>query len=227
MKEQGWIRLHRKIRENWIWQDPRFKWWLDLLLEANHEGREFNIGNMIIRCERGQTAHSLRGWASRWGVSKSAARAFLILLKNAHMIMLESRTKTTLITISNYDLYQASAHDKSTITKRSRNDMKTHRDPNNNDLKNEKNTSVDSEFDLWWKDYPRQVAKQDALKAWQKAKDKPPVSEMIEILKKQCDQEQWQKENGKFIPYPATYLNKGRWEDEIEPHNLNKPKFVM
>jgi hypothetical protein len=26
--------------------------------------------------------------------------------------------------------------------------------------------------------------------------------------------EQWQKEGGQFIPYPATFLNQRRWEDE-------------
>lgn len=27
--------------------------------------------------------------------------------------------------------------------------------------------------------------------------------------------EQWKKDNGKFIPYPATWLNQERWTDEI------------
>ena len=26
----------------------------------------------------------------------------------------------------------------------------------------------------------------------------------------------WTKDNGQFIPYPTTYLNQRRWEDEIE-----------
>ncbi|HZP33038.1 MAG TPA: hypothetical protein VFB23_06695, partial [Candidatus Acidoferrales bacterium] len=27
--------------------------------------------------------------------------------------------------------------------------------------------------------------------------------------------EQWQKEGGKYIPYPSRFLNGRRWEDEI------------
>ncbi len=27
----------------------------------------------------------------------------------------------------------------------------------------------------------------------------------------------WRKDNGKFIPYPATWLNAKGWEDEYEP----------
>ena len=27
----GWIKLHRKIIEHWIWKDPeKLKWWLDM-----------------------------------------------------------------------------------------------------------------------------------------------------------------------------------------------------
>ena len=26
---------------------------------------------------------------------------------------------------------------------------------------------------------------------------------------------QWQKDNGQYIPNPATWLNQGRWEDEL------------
>ena len=44
----------------------------------------------------------------------------------------------------------------------------------------------------------------------------PPLEEMIEALLKQRDSETWTKEGGKYIPYPATYLNGRRREDEVE-----------
>ena len=33
--------------------------------------------------------------------------------------------------------------------------------------------------------------------------------------------EQWQKEGGRFIPNPTTWLNQGRWDDEYEEVALN------
>lgn len=34
-------------------------------------------------------------------------------------------------------------------------------------------------------------------------------------LAEQKASEEWQREGGKFIPYPATWLRGGRWEDEV------------
>ena len=34
--------------------------------------------------------------------------------------------------------------------------------------------------------------------------------------------EQWNRENGRFIPYPATWLHAQGWEDELEPQNKAK-----
>ena len=230
MKEQGWIRLHRKIRENWIWQDPlRLKWWMDILLEANHEDHSVLIGNTLYMCKRGQTIKSLTTWSKRWGVDRSTVRRFLNLLQKDSMVFIETNTQTTQLTICAYDQYQVSRHTDETQMKHqwTSNETLMHINNNGYNENNEKNSTTDSNFDLWWKEYPKKVGKKAALKAWQKAKDKPQVSKMIEILEKQRNQEQWQRENGKYIPNPETYLNQGRWEDEIESHNLNKPKFVM
>ena len=39
------------------------------------------------------------------------------------------------------------------------------------------------------------------------------ILKAIEVAKQS---EQWQKENGKFIPFPATWLDSERWLDESE-----------
>jgi hypothetical protein len=76
-------------------------------------------------------------------------------------------------------------------------------------------------FAMFWKQYPRKVAKGDAVKAFTK------------LIKKQVDVEAfmrttlaslewwkqqpgWTKDNGKFIPYPASWLNGGHWEDIVD-----------
>ena len=38
---------------------------------------------------------------------------------------------------------------------------------------------------------------------------------MIAAIAEQEKSEQWQKEGGQFVPNPATWLNQGRWDDEI------------
>jgi len=108
----GWISIHRKIKDHWIWNDPvKFQWWIDILLDVNHQGRKVNIGNKLFLCERGQTIRSLIGWAERWGISKDSARTFLQLLEKDKMITHENLIKTTRITVCNYNKYQKRTHD--------------------------------------------------------------------------------------------------------------------
>ena len=84
-----------------------------------------------------------------------------------------------------------------------------------------------SAFDAFWKSYPRKVGKKAAEKAWLRARDKPALEVILAALdvQKKCDQ--WTKEGGQFIPYPATWLNQGRWNDEppeVLPQDAAKPK---
>ena len=84
--------------------------------------------------------------------------------------------------------------------------------------------SPNPEFEQFWKLYPRKTGKKDALKAFEKAKDKPPLPELIAALQRASRSEQWTKDNGQYIPNPATWLNQGRWEDQpIE----QKPSTMM
>jgi len=78
---------------------------------------------------------------------------------------------------------------------------------------NKCSTSVD--FDMFWKAYPRKVAKKDAARAFAKAKDRPPIDDLIAEVELQCKSEEWRKDGGRYIPHPATWLNRGGWEDEV------------
>jgi hypothetical protein len=70
------------------------------------------------------------------------------------------------------------------------------------------------EFELFWSAYPKKVGKKDALRAWEKAKDRPLVVDIIQAIDKAKKSPQWMKENGQFIPNPSTWINQGRWDDE-------------
>ena len=39
---------------------------------------------------------------------------------------------------------------------------------------------------------------------------------LLDALDKQVRSPQWKKDNGEFIPHPATWLNGKRWEDEVQ-----------
>lgn len=74
---------------------------------------------------------------------------------------------------------------------------------------------VDSDFETFWKEYPRKAAKGSALKAWAKTKDiRPGLPELLEIIAFWKTREAWTKDGGRFIPHPASWLNGQRWEDD-------------
>ena len=91
-----------------------------------------------------------------------------------------------------------------------------------NKIKN-KNKSIDKDidintldgFDAFWAAYPRKTGKGEARKAWAKIKPNAElIQQILDAVKWQSQSDQWQKDNGQFIPHPATWLNQQRWEDE-------------
>jgi len=71
-------------------------------------------------------------------------------------------------------------------------------------------------FDDFWAAYPRKTGKEAARKAFKKL-DKEVYPLLVPAVERQKRSRQWQEENGRFIPNPSTWLNQGRWEDEVEP----------
>lgn len=72
-------------------------------------------------------------------------------------------------------------------------------------------------FDDFWTAYPKKRAKDDAFKAFAKRKpDAALLARMLLAIEAQKRSEDWLKDGGKWIPYPATWLNDGRWQDEVD-----------
>lgn len=71
---------------------------------------------------------------------------------------------------------------------------------------------LENYFEDFWYKYPKKVGKEAARKAWNKAN--PDIIKVIDAINWQRETKQWQAEDGKYIPNPATYLNQGRWMDE-------------
>lgn len=81
-----------------------------------------------------------------------------------------------------------------------------------------------TEFDLFWNLYPEKNGKAEALDRWNKLNGERPVIEVIlAAIQNQID---WRKNAavGEFIPHwknPATWLNKGCWDDVVKTTNKN------
>ena len=82
------------------------------------------------------------------------------------------------------------------------------------------NPIPNKDFDRFWEAYPKKKSKPLALKAW--LKHKPDIDVVIKSLTifKKCDQ--WTKNKGEFIPYPASWLNAEGWNDEVSTKAVKK-----
>jgi len=67
-------------------------------------------------------------------------------------------------------------------------------------------------FSEFWKAYPRKIAKKAAQRAW-KTLSEVSLETILAAVEAQKKTKQWQEK--RFIPYPATWLNRGSWEDEV------------
>jgi len=85
-------------------------------------------------------------------------------------------------------------------------------DATHNPIPNTHNKEYIDRFDVFWKQYPRKVAKPNALKSWLKIKpDDVVLKKMLDAI----NQQQLPSKEIQFVPHPATWLNAKRWEDEV------------
>lgn len=160
-QQQGWISLHRKLLDNWTAKDRPYNFlsaWIYLLLRANHEPNKIPFKDEIITVERGQFVTSARILALQFGWSRSKVVRFLTLLESDSMIERKADTKSTHITILNYDSYQDARTTKEPQKshKRATKEPRADTDNNDNNINNENKKSPDEEiFDLWRKTFGR------------------------------------------------------------------------
>ena len=108
MADKGWIKLYRKVRENWIWENPEyFKAWVDILLMANHEDKQILFNGHVITIRKGQKLTSLSKLAERWNWSRNRVDRYLRLLSEAEMVTASRTPNGTLLTVEKYGFYQA------------------------------------------------------------------------------------------------------------------------
>ena len=110
----GWIKLHRQIRDSAIWEsnepfDARSAW-IDMLLSANHEEKEIYIGGEFKVIREGQFHTSQVKLAEKWRWKRDKVESFLKSLIKNGMITCETgksgASRGTTVTIVKYAFFQ-------------------------------------------------------------------------------------------------------------------------
>ena len=77
-----------------------------------------------------------------------------------------------------------------------------------------------AEFERFWEAYPRKVGKYDAYKAFEAAGINGELNTVIAKITLSSKTRDWTKNEGQYIPHPATWLHRRGWEDEIQESQL-------
>jgi len=83
-----------------------------------------------------------------------------------------------------------------------------------------------AKFIDWYQLYPKKMARKDAEKAWNKLSDDE-QDQAMEALPNHIKYWQLKNTEKEFIPYPASWLNGYRFEDELDltPKEIRKPQI--
>lgn len=111
-KNKGYILLSRSLQDNWIWNDvepfDHRSAWVDLIMMANHEDRKIGDHGSYRTIRRGQLKTSIDKLQVRWRWSEGKVKRFLNNLIRDGMVLTDSSTRGTIITLVNYGVYQDS-----------------------------------------------------------------------------------------------------------------------
>lgn len=104
----GFVLVHRQLLENPAFRTQgeamAFAW---LILRASWKPAEVRYKGHVIQLKRGQLALSVRDFAGHFDRSKDWANRFLSRLRERAMIATDSGSGVLIITLCNYDKYQA------------------------------------------------------------------------------------------------------------------------
>lgn len=246
MPQQGWVKLHRKICNSFVWTNAdQLKLWLLILMKASHDNHRFLFNGKQVDVSSGQlvTGRDALAFEFNDGVSRDhrvVARTLWRWVKQFEkekMLSIKSTAKYSVITVINYGLYQESDHQVSIDCPSSVHQVSTYKN-----LKNEENintraaSTLESDFEKLWKLYPKKIGKKAALAAYKRAmkrKKNPTTNKQIQdgivAYKRIIANSGTDKQ---FIKDGSTFFNQEAWNDYLEvireeqdDHEARKPKF--
>lgn len=159
---------------------------------------------------------SIKALSAELKMSTKSVRTAVNHLKTTNEVAIKTTPNYSLFTVNNYDMYQGVANTSANEGQTSGKQVANEGQQSKKARKQEsKNNNTLRHFESFWSSYPKKVGKQDALKRWNAIKPNDElvskILQAVEIQKKGAD---WKKENGRYIPNPATWLNRGDWDNE-------------
>lgn len=113
---QGWIKLHRKIRNNPIFNDPQLlRLWIICLTEASHKEHEQIVGKQVIKLQPGEFVTGRFAIMEMYNnglkdgdkiKGQSTVYRWLEFLEKAGFLNIKKNNKFSIVTIDKWGVYQ-------------------------------------------------------------------------------------------------------------------------
>ena len=142
----GWVKLHRKILESHIFDNPDvFRLWCYLILSANHREVRIMIGLQTVHVLPGQMLTGRRKLAEKLKIKETTLERYLKVLESGQQIGQQTFKNFRLITITNWTEYQENGQEigQQTDNARTTNGQRADTNKNEKNEKNEKKVSLD------------------------------------------------------------------------------------
>ncbi len=241
MAMDGWVRLHRQSMESRVYQDDAmWKLWCECKMRAAYCDRFVVVrvgrGTKTIELKRGQFIFGRNQWAQRLNQKPSSIGRRMKTLAEWGNVSIQLGSHFSIVTVCNYETYNPLPGDDEQPTEEHVDSIRTaygqHTDTKKKDKKFKKGKkekkqeepSADIAFDEFWQATIKgnKTSRPDARKAWDKAVD---LIHAVRIGTSVAEARSWllerwvtynasPKANGEFNPHPATWLNKGRYDDD-------------
>ncbi|WP_238162440.1 hypothetical protein [Cohnella sp. AR92] len=156
---EGWIKLHRKIRANPIFNDIELlRLWMICLLEATHKERDQLVGRQVVRLMPGEFVTGRFSLQSMYnnGLSREQQKSpttvwrWLETLENGEFLSIKSSNKFSVVSILNWHKYQndEQQNEQQVSNKRAASEQQVSTNKNVKNYKNEKNDVTTAGDDL-------------------------------------------------------------------------------
>jgi len=216
MTEVGYVKIYRSLQRKGYYHNSKYvHLWVYLLMKASYQETEYLFNNNIEHLDPGQFIIGRKTIAKETGIKETTIERILSCFESEHQIGQQTNNKFRIITILNWDMYQVAGQQNGQQIDSQRTASGQPADTIKKDKK-EKNKTYTSDFLLFWEEYPKRTGKDAAWLSWQKRNgSRPPIDKIISSIKEQKTTDQWIKDGGQYIPNPATWINQGRWDDEV------------
>lgn len=234
----GYFKLYRELLNKPIWLNSSNEQrviLITLLAMANWKETEWDYYGEKIKLNPGQfiaSAPAIKERCNSSEITIMKIRTALERFEKLDFLTVSLTGKSTksgkLITIVNWRLYQSNEKEDNRQNNRQNNKEITDRQPTDNrhikeegkeykELKEDKENK-EKGFERFWELYPSKRKKPVARIAWMNMRVHSEgqyalINAAVERYKKT---NQWQEENGRYIPDPDTFLQDERWTDEIK-----------